>query len=96
MSRERCTRSFARSPHAHAEIEQVDVAQAAVAPGVAGVFTAKDADVAQLLPLECLVEVPSHNGRPMARPPRLPPPPPPPPPPPGARPRTTCRRAGRG
>lgn len=63
---------FVRSTHAHAEIKQIDASPALIAPGVVGVFTARDADVARLFPLECLVDVPSRDGRPMARPPRLP------------------------
>lgn len=63
---------FVRSPHAHADIEQLDTDAALAARGVVGVFTARDADVARLLPLECQVDVPSHGGEPMARPPRRP------------------------
>ncbi|MBO6538031.1 MAG: xanthine dehydrogenase family protein [Rhizobiaceae bacterium] len=63
---------FVRSPHAHAAIERIDTQAASMAAGVVDVVTYRDVDSAGLLPLECLVEVPSHDSRPMARPPRLP------------------------
>src|SRR4051794_5941280 len=40
--------TFVRSTIAHARIESIDVSEAATAPGVLGVFTAADVDLAPL------------------------------------------------
>src|SRR5260370_16759282 len=44
---------FLRSPHAHATINSIDVAQAAKAPGVLGIFTGADIEADKLAGLIC-------------------------------------------
>ena len=57
-----------RSPYGHAEIEGIDTAAAAVAPGVRGVFTAADLDADGVGPLPCIAKV--ATVAPMIVPPR--------------------------
>ena len=54
-----------RSPHAHATIEGIDAGAAEKAPGVLGVFTAKDLDA----DLPCEIDLASRDGTPRADPP---------------------------
>ena len=56
-----------RSPHAHARLGRIDMAEARATPGVLGVYTA--ADLAELGPLPCTVPVASVA--PMVTPPRF-------------------------
>jgi carbon-monoxide dehydrogenase large subunit len=56
-----------RSPHAHAEIAGIDTEPAKAAPGVAAVFTGADLQVGGM---PCGWLVTSHDGSPMAEPPR--------------------------
>lgn len=60
------TAVFLRSPHAHARIVSIDVAQARAMPGVALVMTA--GDVAHLGQLPCLAPMPNADGQQMATP----------------------------
>jgi len=46
-----------RSPHAHAEIERVDIATAQAAPGVLGVFAEADLRAEGLGPLPCVAQI---------------------------------------
>src|SRR5271154_2016195 len=57
-----------RSPHAHAVIEQIDIAAARAAPGVLGVFTDADLSAEGLGPLPCVAQVASVD--PLIAPPR--------------------------
>jgi carbon-monoxide dehydrogenase large subunit len=57
-----------RSPHAHAEIERVDIATAQAAPGVLGVFAEADLRAEGLGPLPCVAQVAAVD--PMIVPPR--------------------------
>ncbi|MGH9004258.1 MAG: xanthine dehydrogenase family protein molybdopterin-binding subunit, partial [Acidimicrobiia bacterium] len=52
---------FVRSTMAHARLEGIDTGEAAAVPGVVGVFTAADLDLADLAPLAM---VPTPMGRP--------------------------------
>ena len=47
-----------RSPHGHAAIRGIDVAEAATMPGVVAVLTAADLDADRLGPLPCAVNIP--------------------------------------
>ena len=49
---------FVRSPHAHARIKSVAIAEAAKAPGVLAVLTGKDAAADRLGNIPCLIPVP--------------------------------------
>ena len=51
---------FLRSPHAHARITGLDTSKAATAPGVLGVFTAKDTKAA-LKPIPCAWLIPNSE-----------------------------------
>src|SRR5215470_16945805 len=61
-----------RTPHAHAEIAEIDTAKAKAAPGVAAVFTGADLQAPELKVggLPCGWLVTSKDGSPMAEPPR--------------------------
>ena len=59
---------FVRSPHAHAEIESVDVAGARSAPGVLTVFTGSDLDADGMGGLPCVAPVVNRNGTAMGMP----------------------------
>ena len=63
---------FVRSPHAHAEIERIDTAAAAQAPGVVGVLTAAEYRAAGYGPLPCEVAITNIDGSARADPPRWP------------------------
>lgn len=53
-----------RSPHAHARIAHIDRVAAARMPGVAGIFIAADLD--DLQPIPCLIDLKSADGTPRA------------------------------
>src|SRR3954468_17144632 len=55
-----------RSPHAHAEITDIDAAAARVAPGVLAVLTGADADADGLRPMRPTVEANVQTGAPFA------------------------------
>jgi aerobic carbon-monoxide dehydrogenase large subunit len=57
--------AFVRSPVAHAEIRNVDVARAAGLPGVLTVLTGRDLADAGIGPIPPLVLLPGRNGKPM-------------------------------
>ncbi len=61
-----------RSPHAHARVRSIDVAEAMIAPGVVAVFTGVDmaADGVNSLPCGWLIH--SKDGSPMKEPPHFP------------------------
>jgi carbon-monoxide dehydrogenase large subunit len=59
-----------RSPHAHAHIRAVDTAAAARGAGVIAVLTGADMAADGVGPMRCLWPIRSHDGRPMAEPPR--------------------------
>jgi carbon-monoxide dehydrogenase large subunit len=58
-----------RSPHAHARILGIDVSAAASAPGVLGVFTAKDLAADGVGPRPCLIPLKNKDGSDRANPP---------------------------
>ena len=60
---------FVRSPHAHAEIKNIDTKRAAVAPGVVAIYTGADLIKAGLGTLPCGWGVKNKDGSPMAEPP---------------------------
>ena len=60
---------FLRSPHAHARIRGIDVAQAKAAPGVVGIFTGEDLAAAKVGGLPCGWLITDVNGQPMKEPP---------------------------
>ncbi|WP_366556493.1 xanthine dehydrogenase family protein molybdopterin-binding subunit [Aquibaculum sediminis] len=57
---------FARSPHAHARIGEIDVTRALKMPGVAAVFTGKDVAEADLGPIPMAMRFKNSDGTPMA------------------------------
>ena len=59
-----------RSPHAHARILGIDVSAAASAPGVLGVFTAKDLAADGVGARPCLIPLKNKDGSDRANPPR--------------------------
>jgi carbon-monoxide dehydrogenase large subunit len=59
-----------RSPHAHARIAKIEVANARKAPGVLGVFTAADLTRDKVGTLPCPIDLPTRDGAPMRKPPR--------------------------
>ena len=61
--------AFVRSPHSHAEIQSVDIAAAAAAPGVVAVFTGADVEADGLGGLPCAWAVDFNTGEPMNEPP---------------------------
>ena len=56
---------FVRSPHAHATIRSIDVATAAKAPGVLGIFTGKELAADKIRGLICGWMIHSKDGSPM-------------------------------
>jgi carbon-monoxide dehydrogenase large subunit len=56
---------FVRSPHAHATIRNIDIAAAAAAPGVLGVFTGKELASDKIGGLICGWMIHSKDGSPM-------------------------------
>jgi aerobic carbon-monoxide dehydrogenase large subunit len=56
---------FLRSPHAHATINKIDIADALAAPGVVGVFTGDDLAQDKIGPLVCGWMIHSKDGSPM-------------------------------
>ena len=61
---------FLRSPYAHANLKEVDLAAARAAPGVLGVYTGDDLRAAGISDLPCLADAPDANGKPCYKPPR--------------------------
>ena len=61
---------FVRSPHGHADIKNIDLAEAAAAPGVVGVFTADDFPDIHTIP--CARVIMGRDGRELVRPHRFP------------------------
>ena len=61
--------AFVRSPHSHAQIQNVDIAAAAAAPGVVAVFTGADVEADGLGGLPCAWAVDFNTGEPMNEPP---------------------------
>jgi aerobic carbon-monoxide dehydrogenase large subunit len=59
-----------RSPHAHARIRKIDVAEASALPGVAAVLTGADMAADGVAPMRPLWVIRSRDGTPMAQPPR--------------------------
>jgi len=53
-----------RSPHAHARITAIDVAEAASMPGVIAVLTGRDLEADGIAPLPCMAHVPAKEGTP--------------------------------
>ena len=53
---------FLRSPHAHADILEVQTAEAAGMPGVRGVFTAADLLADGIQPIPCAMALPAEAG----------------------------------
>jgi carbon-monoxide dehydrogenase large subunit len=62
--------AIVRSPHAHARIRAIDTRAAATAPGVAAVLTGADMAADGIGPMRSLWVIRSHDGAPMAEPPR--------------------------
>jgi carbon-monoxide dehydrogenase large subunit len=60
---------FLRSPHAHATIRAIDLAQANAAPGVVAIFTGADLAAAKVGGLPCGWLITDVNGQPMKEPP---------------------------
>jgi carbon-monoxide dehydrogenase large subunit len=60
---------FLRSPHAHARIKSIDIAEAKKAPGVIAVFTGADLADAKVGGLPCGWLIHSKDGTPMKEPP---------------------------
>src|SRR6266446_7045809 len=60
-----CYAVFVRSPHAHATIKNIDVAAAAKAPGVLGIFTGTDLAADKIKGLICGWMIHSKDGSPM-------------------------------
>src|SRR5262245_12534937 len=59
-----------RPPHAHAIIRKIEVTRAAAQPGVVAVLTGADMAADGVKPMAPLWAIRSHDGRPMAEPPR--------------------------
>jgi carbon-monoxide dehydrogenase large subunit len=55
---------FLRSPHAHAKIRSISIAEAMKAPGILAVLTGKDAAAAGLGSIPCLIPVPGLKETP--------------------------------
>jgi carbon-monoxide dehydrogenase large subunit len=62
---------FVRSPHAHARIRGIDASAAMAAPGVIAVLTGDDMRADGVKPMRPLWIIRSHDGSPMAEPPRF-------------------------
>lgn len=62
--------AIVRSPHAHARIRALDARAAVEAPGVAAVLTGADMAADGVGPMRTLWPIRSHDGTPMAEPPR--------------------------
>jgi len=63
---------FVRSPHAHARIRSIEVADAAALPGVVAVYTGADQAADGVGSLPTMLTLSSVDGTPMAAPPRFP------------------------
>jgi carbon-monoxide dehydrogenase large subunit len=62
--------AIVRSPHAHARIRAIDAGAAASTPGVVAVLTGADMAADRVGPMRSLWSIRSHDGAPMAEPPR--------------------------
>ena len=62
--------AIVRSPHAHARIRAIDAGRAAAATGVVAVLTGADMAADGVGPMRSLWTIRSHDGTPMAEPPR--------------------------
>jgi aerobic carbon-monoxide dehydrogenase large subunit len=60
---------FVRSPHAHAQVNKIDLSKAKTAPGVIGLLTGEDVAADKLNGLPCGWLITSVNGQPMKEPP---------------------------
>ena len=58
-----------RSPHAHAEIVAIDVAEALAAPGVLAVYTGVDLEADGIGSIRCIAPMPGKNGSETIQPP---------------------------
>jgi aerobic carbon-monoxide dehydrogenase large subunit len=56
---------FLRSPHAHANVDKIDISAASSAPGLVGVFTGDDLAADKVGPLVCGWMINSKDGSPM-------------------------------
>ena len=63
--------ALVRSPHAHARIARIDSAPAVAQPGVVAVLTGADMATDGVGPMAPLWAIKSHDGKPMAEPPRF-------------------------
>ncbi|MGQ0654531.1 MAG: xanthine dehydrogenase family protein molybdopterin-binding subunit, partial [Betaproteobacteria bacterium] len=61
--------AFVRSPHAHAQLKNIDVHKAKAAKGVVGVYTGRDFAEAKVGGLPCGWLITDINGQPMKEPP---------------------------
>lgn len=64
--------AIVRSPHAHARIRSIDASDAAASTAVAAVLTGADMAADGVGPMRSLWPIRSHDGAPMAEPPRWP------------------------
>ncbi|MBI3675025.1 MAG: xanthine dehydrogenase family protein molybdopterin-binding subunit [Proteobacteria bacterium] len=62
--------AFARSPHAHARIAKIDIADAKAAPGVVDVLTWKDVEAFGAGPMPCLAPLRNRDGTPVRQSPK--------------------------
>ena len=63
---------FVRSPHAHADVLEIDRTGAEKAPGVLAVFTSADLVADGIGPIPCAVTIESRDGQTCFVPPRWP------------------------
>src|SRR5882672_10266379 len=63
--------ALVRSPHAHARINKIEIAEATGSPGVTAVFTGADMAGDGMAPMRPMWAVRSRDGSPMAEPPRF-------------------------
>ena len=61
---------FVRSPHAHAEITEIDVEEASALQGVLGIYSVADLEADDIGPIPCLVPMKGIDGLPARQPPR--------------------------
>ncbi|MGE0715864.1 MAG: xanthine dehydrogenase family protein molybdopterin-binding subunit [Alphaproteobacteria bacterium] len=60
--------AIVRSPFGHGTLRGIDIDEAAIAPGVLGVWTGADLDAAGYGPLKCAAGFPNRDGSPMRKP----------------------------
>ena len=61
---------FVRSPHPHARVRAIDIADASAMPGVATILTGRDLERAGVRPIPCSADFKRAGGAPTATPPR--------------------------